>query len=685
MRKHALLLLLVLATLSCASFILLRPTASPWEPPNASASRAALDQDSKRVACVDHEPLRQAFFGDLHVHTSYSMDARSRNMLGTPDDALRFARGQSIGLGPFDENGVGKRSGQLDRALDFAAVTDHAEWIGEVALCTTVGSESYETDACKTFRGEREVATELPGMSKTGKLTAVIGIWDRQEDICGPNSERCRASLLTAWETTQLATERWNDNSEACSFTAFHGWEHSYSVNMSKVHRNVIFRNDHVPELPISSLEAPDAIDLWDQLDELCTDSESGCEVLTIPHNANVSNGRLFEITWQRESREERVRQASVRARMDRLVEIMQVKGESECQNGLFEVVGEEDELCNFEKLRDLAAEPPNDCEEGIGSGALRGNGCQSRVDFARYALVEGLREEEKIGVNPFQFGMIGSTDGHNANPGDVEEHEWQGCCAAPDATVEARLSLEPGFGGAGMIARNPGGLMGAWAEENSRDSLFDAMQRRETFATSGPRITPRFFGGWDLAPDLCERSDLVATGYREGVAMGSVLEHSNGSGKAPTFVAQVSRDPGVDEHPGGLLDRLQVVKVWHGEDGQFHQSVYDIAGRVANSQGPTSETPSATPAVDLNTCAPTGPGHDSLCAVWTDPDFDAGRSAAYYVRAVENPSCRWSWQTCLAIPVADRPEGCRDDNIPKVIQERAWTSPIWYEAEGKS
>lgn len=680
MRKHVALPLLLLATLSCASLILMRPTASPWEPPNKSATRA--ETPSERLACLDRNPLRQAFFGDLHVHTQYSMDARSRDMLGSPDDALRFARGESIGLGPFDENSVGTRQAQLDRPLDFAAVTDHAEWIGEVTLCTTPGSDSYETQACQSYRGEAELKTGLASFAKGGRLTAVIGALDRLEDICGPNAERCRASLRSAWETTQLATERWNDDSNACSFTAFHGWEHSYSVNMSKVHRNVIFRNDRVPELPISSLEAPDAVDLWDQLDELCTESGSGCEVLTIPHNSNVSNGRLFEITWQRESREEQVRQASVRARMDRLVEIMQVKGESECQNGLFDVVGEEDELCSFEKIRDMASSPPDDCEEDIGSGAIRGSGCQSRVDFARYALVEGLREEERIGVNPFQFGMIGSTDGHNANPGDVEEHGWQGCCAGTDVTAEARLSMEPSFGGAGKIGRNPGGLMGVWAEENSRDSLFDAMQRRETFATSGPRIKPRFFGGWDFDPDLCEQDGLVAAGYENGVAMGSVLPNAKTPGRAPVFVAQVSRDPGVEDHPGGLLDRLQVIKVWHGEDGQFHQSVYDIGGRMTEGE----ESDAATPSVDLNTCTPRGAGHDSLCAVWTDPEFDAARSAAYYVRAVENPSCRWSWQTCLSIiPEADRPEGCRDDSIPKVIQERAWSSPIWYEPAGTS
>ena len=673
MRARLGLLLFLALTISCASLLAIRPSADDWTPEVRPASG---DTAPRAAPCAHRDPLRQAFFGDLHVHTKFSMDARSRGMLGSPDDAYRFARGETIGFGPFDESGIGSRSWALARPLDFAAVTDHAEWIGEVNLCTTPGSTSYDSESCRGFRGERPIKPPIPGLKLGGKMTGVVGALGRRGDICGPGDAACRDSLETAWEETMRATERWNDTSEACAFTAFHGWEHSYSVNMSKVHRNVIFRNASVPELPISSLEAPDAIDLWDRLDRLCTNAGTGCEVITIPHNSNVSNGRLFETTWKRESRDEQLRQMKVRARIERLVEMMQVKGESECANGMFGVVGGEDELCEFEKIRQFAEVPLEDCEEGAGWGAIRGGGCRSRVDFARYALVEGMRERGRVGVNPFQFGMIGSTDGHNANPGDTEEYDWEGCCADIDATPEGRMTTEPRFAGAGNIARNPGGLMGVWAEENARDSLFDAMSRRETFATSGPRIEPRFFGGWDLPEDLCGRGDLVETGYAQGVSMGSILPDTTQSGAAPTFVAQVARDPGVAEHPGGQLDRLQIVKVWYGEDGQFHQAVHDVGGRLADVAGSSREAPS----VDLDTCEPRGAGYDALCAVWTDPAFDASRDAAYYVRAVENPSCRWSWRSCLSLPEAERPAACSDPGIPRVIQERAWTSPIWYE-----
>jgi len=648
-----------------------RPRGS-WEPDVAPATRVAAPA---RAACANSNPLRQAFFGDLHIHTRHSMDARSRDMLGTPDDALRFARGETIGFGPFDPAGRGARRARLERPLDFAAVTDHAEWIGEVGLCTTVGSASYDSESCRGYRGEAEVKPPLPGMKTSGRITAIIGAFGRKKDICGRDGELCRESLVEAWQSTQRATERWNDTTESCSFTAFHGWEHSYSVNMSKVHRNVIFRNASVPEIPISSLEAPEPIELWDRLDALCTNTGSGCEALTIPHNSNVSNGRLFEISWRRESREEQRRQAGVRARMDRVVEIMQVKGESECENGMFGVVGGVDELCGFEKIRAFKQDRVEDCEEGIGSGAIRGRGCQSRTDFARYALIEGMREAERIGINPFQFGFIGSTDGHNANPGDVEEYSYQGCCANKDSKVEERLDTTPSFGGAGSIGRNPGGIIGVWSEENSRDSLFDAIKRRETFSTSGPRITPRLFGGWNYPGDLCGRKDLVAEGYKGGVPMGAVLEAARQSGLAPTFLASVARDPGTPTHPGGLLDRLQIIKVWHGEDGQFHQEVFELAGRLAGNASQEAAS------VDIDTCEPDGgAGYDQLCAVWTDPAFDAAQAVAYYVRVVENPSCRWSWRTCLEIPPDERPEACNDPDIPRVIQERAWTSPIWYE-----
>jgi hypothetical protein len=653
-----------LAALACATFAL-RPTADDWVP--APAPAAVPVTPVYAAPCSDVEPLRRPFFGDLHVHTGYSFDARSRDMVSTPDDAYRFARGKAIGLGPFDADGHGARRAQLERPLDFAAVTDHAEWIGEVNLCTTPGSASYDTDSCRGFRGEIPVRPPIPGIGGQNRMFGILGVRGRKREVCGADARWCRESLLSAWQITQRTTERWYDRSDACSFTTFHGWEHSYSPGRSKVHRNVIFRNEIVPELPISSLEQPDAQGLWAMLEEQCNENDSGCEAISIPHNPNVSNGRLFQISWRGEPLGEQRRQASRRARFEPIVEMMQVKGESECKNGLFDVVGE-DELCSFEKVRGVDVERFSDCEEGIGTGALAGKGCQSRLDFVRYAVTEGLREEARIGINPYRFGFIGSTDTHNATPGDVEEYSAQGCCAKVDATPQQRLDPAPHFAGTTRAARNPGGLMGAWAEENRRDALFDSMQRRETFATSGPRIAPRFFGGWGLPEGMCEAGDLAREGYARGVPMGGELPSDASGAAGPTFVASVMRDPGIPAHPGNPLQRLQIVKVWVGDDGRFHQAVHDVAG------GPSPEAD-----VDLDTCTPRGPGHDTLCGVWQDPDFDAAKSAAWYVRVVENPSCRWSWRECLALSPDARPSTCDDPEIPRTIQERAWTSPIWY------
>jgi hypothetical protein len=632
-------------------------SAAPWDPPGGPAS---LEPAASRTPCEQHDPLRRAWFGDLHVHTAFSMDARSRDMLGTPDDAYRYARGEVIGLGPFDSHRVGQRRVRLEQPLDFAAVTDHAEWIGEIVVCTEPGSPAYDNPECQAFRGERDavrsMATLIAGPSR---MLNLIGFLDRQAGVCGPNNLWCRDGLQSAWRRTQESTEKYYDRSGDCSFTSFHGYEYSNSLGRSKVHRNVIFRNERVPELPISSLEQGNPLGLWEQLDALCNNTGGACEAIAIPHNSNVSNGRMFRVPWRNEPLDEQRRQAQLRARIEPVVEIMQIKGESECKSGMWNVFGE-DEQCDFEKLRGLDAAAPPDCKDDYGTGAIRGMGCQSRLDFARYAVIEGMVEEARIGVNPYRFGFAGSTDSHNASPGDVSESDFDGCCANTDNTVMQRLDSGEGFAGRSPAARNPGGLMGVWSEENSRDSLFDAMQRREVFATSGPRITPRLFVGKDLPESICE-GDVAATGYRRGVSMGGVMEDELQA--SPLFVAAVAADPN-----GGLLQRVQLVKVWSDADGGFHQSVVDIAGNAQNGA-----------AVDVESCAVNGPGETQFCTTWRDPDFDPQQAAAWYVRVLENPSCRWSWRQCLSLPEEQRPATCSDPAIPRIIQERAWTSPVWY------
>jgi hypothetical protein len=328
----------------------------------------------------------------------------------------------------------------------------------------------------------------------------------------------------------------------------------------------------------------------------------------------------------------------------------------------MYRVLGESDELCGYEQFRPASTE---DCEEGTGKGALVGKGCTSRLDFVRYALVEGLREAERIGVNPYKLGIIASTDTHNATPGDTEEASYDGWSGVEDDSASKRLSGPPTMLTGG--GPNPGGLVGIWAEENSRDALFDAMQRRETFGTSGVRILPRFFGGWSYPADLCGDPELLAKAYAGGVPMGGDLPAPGAGAGAPRFVVSAQRDPGSAALRTNALERLQIVKGWAGPDGEIHQKVYDVAG-IASASGP-----------DLATCEPMSGGADQLCAVWTDPDFDPAQRAVYYARVLELPSCRWSTRQCNALPDPARAEACANPAIPKTLQERAWTSPIWY------
>jgi Protein of unknown function (DUF3604) len=631
------------------------PDRTNWEPEIAVAPAVPA---LPREPCADNSPWRNAYFGDLHVHTTYSWDGAGRGLSTTPDQAYRFARGEALGLPPYDSEGIGLRTVQLDRPLDFAAVTDHAESIGEVNLCITPGSKRFDSDACRAFRGEEKFGLLPKAMSPMIAMRSST----RADDMCGADGALCRNASLDAWKTMQRAAEDWYDRSSDCSFTTFHGYEYTWAPAANRVHRNVIFRNEVVPELPVSAVEETEPEGLWRRLDELCLDTDGDCDVLAIPHNPNHSSGRMFPLSDPDEPIEQRRARAQLAARMEPLVEMMQIKGESECRNGLWGVTGAPDEFCDLEKYTQL--EGAKDCEDGAGIGKSLGRGCVSRNDYARYTIAAGMAEQRELGVNPYRLGFIGSTDTHNGAPGDVEEWGWQGSTGLNDARPEKRLKPR--------IQRNPGGLVGIWAEENSRDALFNAMRRREVFATSGPRMTVRFFAGWDdFSPgqeqgsSWCEQADALQTAYEYGIPMGGELEGPGAGG--PYFAINARSDPGTKDHPGGLLQRLQVIKVQAKEDGSYHQQVYDVSG------GSTVAT------VDLANCEPRGPGANQLCTVWQDPEFDPLQSAAYYVRVIENPSCRWTTWSCLSLPEGERPALCTDPAEAKTTQERAWSSPIWY------
>jgi hypothetical protein len=605
-------------------------------------------------ACADHSATRNVFWGDLHVHTGISRDAWLSDVRTSPDDAYRFARGEEIMIPPMSDSGRATQKVRIDRPLDFAAVTDHAEGMGTMAICADSEHPASNSEWCGYFRR----LPPHPGFGHPPDLPPTREIF---EGICGgPGLPLCQEARSTPWRTIQRAAARWNDTSSECSFTTFLAYEWSGARGGPLLHRNVIFRNAVAP-LPVSSQWDPTPHDLWRRLEAECTQAGNGCDVLAIPHNSNTSQGTMFAPEYPgAESAEDEARQARRRRDLEPLVEVMQHKGDSECDTGMAGVLGTPDELCGFEKL--FPGVPP--CDEIDRSQGLFQH-CSGPANFARTGLAIGLAEEQRIGVNPFEYGLIAATDTHNATAGAVAETGWFGAVGKRDATPVARLT-GPGRNRGTM--NNPGGVAAVWAEENSREALFEAMRRRETYGTSGPRMTVRFFAGWDYPEDLCGQPDLVERGYAGGVPMGGSLMPAAASGAAPAFVVSALRDSGTGSTPGNLLQRIQIIKVWPGEGGNVHQRVVDVVGHGA-----------AEADVDLDTCEVRGVGSEQLCSVWRDPEFDPKQPVAYYARVLENPSCRWSRRQCLALAESERPATCRDGIDAQSVQERAWTSPIWY------
>tara|TARA_R110002110_G_scaffold66978_1_gene182947 strand:- start:33891 stop:35915 length:2025 start_codon:yes stop_codon:yes gene_type:complete len=628
----------------------------------------------QRDPCVNYEPLRRPHFGDTHVHTAFSFDASSQDTRNTPYDAYRFAQGERVGIQPYDDNDEPMRFIQIDRPLDFTAVTDHSEFLGEISLCTTPGADGYWHPVCIAHRWYPQLTF--------GTLAAYGIAGKKRWGFCGDDGEKCFSAANSRWRAMQEAADKAYDRSGECAFTTFNAYEWTASVGSGKnLHHNVIFRNEQVPERALSWIESPSQVDLWDYLDAECVAGKPGCDAVVIPHNSNLSGGLMFETARVSEDAVPEgpvtAAEAERRARWNVLFEVMQHKGSSECDNRLS--VWSEDEYCGFEKLGyDHFGGKNTGMNEGgamewltifVDADDIPETKPPGANNFLRYALKKGLQQEAELGVNSFKFGLIASTDTHIAAPGLAMEKN------------------HPGHGGAGMgsgegvpkglpdeLEYGPGGLAVLYAEENTRDSLFAAMQRREAYATSGTRPILRFFGGWDYPQDLCAASDLVARGYEGGVPMGGDLPAATSPGNKPRFVISVAQDTGTADYPGSALQRAQLIKGWY-VDGELHEAVMDVAGGDNDAS------------VDINTCEQSGAGHAQLCRVWTDNDFDTQAQAFYYTRVLENPSCRWSQRICADAGVrCDDPatitegmEKCCAAEHQKVIQERAWSSPIWY------
>jgi hypothetical protein len=610
--------------------------------------------------CRNLNADRQPFFGDLHVHTKYSLDANTQDTRTTPHDSYRFAQGERLGVQPFDADGKPTRFTQLARPLDFAAVTDHSEFFGETQICTEPTEPGYNSPECIFYRSNPEQAFtffNLLGPGLSGVPTVDGGETIPRLPYCGLGGEACLTAAKTPWADVQQAAEAYYDRSDDCRFTTFVGYEWTGSPLSNNLHRNVIFESEKVPALPISYYETPEPELLWEALTQACK-SADGCNYLTIPHNSNLSAGLMFQ-TKDRHGNDFDAAYVQARQQNEPLAEITQHKGQSECLNTVG--AGMSDELCGFEVL-------PYNNLTGNRFGGLN-TGPPKEMDFLRDALKVGLQQEEKLGTNPFKYGFIGSTDTHLGTPGNANESGYPG---------HAGAGQNPRNGVPGMtdaIENNPGGLAVLWAEENTRESLFAAMRRREAYGTSGTRPVVRFFGGWDLPRDQCGGSDFAKQGYQHGVPMGGDLTAVPSESAKPRFSVSALRDPGNSREQTRPLQRIQIIKGWI-DNGEKHEKVFEVAGNPNNGAS-----------VDLATCEPHGSGYSSLCTTWEDAEFNPAQSAFYYARIVENPSCRWTTRQCVAAKIdCSNPDAvpaayknCCDTTYPKTIQERAWTSPIWY------
>jgi hypothetical protein len=580
----------------------------------------------------EKNPERNAYFGETHIHTSWSVDAWIfGNRITGPDEALKYAQGQTI------KHPLGYDI-RIETPMDFMGVTDHSEYVGVTKEANTPGS----------------ALSKLPEAQPL-----ILKDPDSREDqqkVFLYLLHLASAPPVKAFMSPEVAGSIWKENvgiAEANNhpgkFTAFCSYEWTAMPDNRNLHRNIFFRDcTHVPPMPYTALDSKHPEDLWNWMDG---QRKEGNELLAISHNANVSDGLMYPIDVDSYGRPIDAAWAASRDRNERLVEIKQVKGASETHP----LLSPTDEFANYEIFSGILGLPPD----------------SGRVDritgsFARQALKDGLTMQDVYGYNPYKFGIEGASDSHNTGC-PYRQENFYGAHGAVDGTIQVRMA--GGMLGNTIDARleATGGLTGVWAEENTRASIWDAMYRKETWGVSGPHIKVRFFGGWDYSPGTLNGQDWVKSAYAGGVPMGGDMKPM--TSKAPTFIVWAVKDP-----TSANLDRIQIVKGW-SKSGQSFERVYDVAWSGERKPDKwTARVPALQSTVDLEKGTYTNTvGSVELKAVWADPDFDPSLHAFYYARVLEIPTPRWTTIQAAKLGIAP------PDVVPATVQERAWTSPIWY------
>jgi Protein of unknown function (DUF3604) len=579
----------------------------------------------KAEAAIPDNPMKEAYFGEQHVHTSYSLDAYIGGARLTPNDAYRFAKGETMTV-----NG---QQHSIGRPLDWAAITDHAEYLGEMYSTQVEGAPGHDNAQLAELRGlndfdEQEVwfLKYVQGPNRSAGKPAHAPFW------AGPETNK------SGWKVEIAAATA---NYQPGKFTTMVAFEWSGAPNGANLHRNVFFRDLNVPDEAFSYVDGNREDLLWAYM---AAAEAKGSKVFAVPHNSNASKGVMFG-GLDGNGKPYTAAYAKTRNHFEPLIEMMQIKGNSEVNRNFWAA----DEFADFENA---------DSMQKYSGRTFAAN------NYVRWAEGKGLHYKTTLGTNPFQMGFVGGTDSHNGTPSDVTESNYIGSHGAADNTVEKRRTGEIGGWIMGKDT-NPGALTGVWATKNTRGAIWDGMRARETFATSGPRIKVRMFAGAGLAKPA-DALALVRDGYKNGVPMGGVLGKLT---SAPVLTVYAEKDP-----QGANLDRIQIVKAWADADGNPHDKVIEVVWSGNRSRGADGKVAPVGNTVDLKTAKYTNSiGAPMLIGSWTDPDFKADQNALYYARVIEIPTPRWSTYDAVRnnLPLLT--------DVPATVQERAWGSPVWY------